>query len=350
MKNMNSFKLLSAVAVASLLSGCGGGKMVKSSSGGSRPQWVEGESPKWPRAGYVLGVGSGDDEGSAADRARGEISRVFSAAVSVDTTVDESETNLTQGGKTNSSFSQLVAQKVQTASKKMLEGVEIVERWKDSSTGRYYALATLDKAKAMSAVEEKTQALDGEAAQWKTALDAANDKFARAKAAAKLSALLKGRLELESDRRVLGGGAFPSTVDFTAAKTAAIRALAALDVVVAATGDGSAEIETGVVAGLAAAGLTAKRGNPGDKGDLVVEAATATEPQTGGDDRWKWSRANATITLKDGREDKAFARFDATDRQASADAREARRRALAGLAKTAAEKVTAAITEFFQNQ
>ncbi len=350
MKNM----IIMLAAAFPLLAGCAGGGATSpkssSSAGGPRPQWVEGESPRWPRAANVLGVGSGDDEESAGDRARGEISRVFASNVSDDTTVDESEANLTAGGRTTTSFSQLVAQKVQTASKKMLEGVEIAERWKDASTGRYYALAVLNKGKALSAVTEKTAALDADAAQWKGNLDAASDKFGRAKAAAKLAALLKGRLDLENDRRVLGGGTMASTVDVSAAKAAAAKALAALDVVVASTGDGADELETGIVSGLVATGLMAKRGNPGDKGDIVVESQSATAPVTGGDERWKWSRATATVTLKDGREDKTFSRFDVSERQASADAGEARRRAVAALAKKASAKLADAINEFFQNQ
>ncbi len=351
MKNMNSL-VLCAVAVA-LMSACvgGGGTAAKSSSGGQRPNWVEGESGKWPRAAYVTGVGSADDENGAADRARAEISRVFSSDVSVDTKLDESESSVNQGGRTTTSFSQQVAQNVRTISKKMLEGVEIVERWRDAASTRYYALAVLNKGKAMSAVTEKTSALDADAALWKTRMDAATDKFERAKAAAKLSVLLKGRYELENDRRVLGGGALPSTVDVASSKAAAATALADLDVVVIATGDHADELETGIVTGLAASGLTAKRGNPGDKGDLVVESKSAAQTmEPGGDERWKWSRGTATVSLKDGREDKIFSRFDVSDRQASADAGEARRRAAAGIAKKTADKVAAAIADFFQNQ
>jgi len=346
MKNMTL--LLVAAAVLSF-SACAGGSR-KSSSGGSRPAWVENESPKWPRSQYVTGVGSADDEEGAADRARGEISRVFSSAVSVDTTLDESESNVNQGGKTVSSFSQQVAQNVKTASKKMLEGVEITERWKDGATSRYYALATLNKSKAMAAVAEKTLALDADASQWKTRLDAATEKFERAKAAAKLSVLLKGRLDLENDRRVLGGGLLASSVDVSAAKAAAAKALANLDVVVIATGDHSDEIETGIVTGLVASGLMAKRGAAGDKGDIVVESKSGAAAVEGGDERWKWSRGTAVVTLKDGREDKTFSRFDVSERSASADAGEARRRSAAGLAKKTAEKVTLAIAEFFENQ
>ena len=85
-------KNMTWLAAVLLLSSCaGGGIGPKSSSGAPRPAWVEGESPKWTRAANVLGVGSADDEEGAADRARGEISRVFVSNVSVDSTVDESE-------------------------------------------------------------------------------------------------------------------------------------------------------------------------------------------------------------------------------------------------------------------
>ncbi|MCM2305610.1 MAG: hypothetical protein NDJ72_12980, partial [Elusimicrobia bacterium] len=131
---------------------------------------------------------------------------------------------------------------------------------------------------------------------------------------------------------------------------AAAKALEALDVVVIATGDHAEELETGIVTGLVASGLMAKRGSAGDKGDLVVESGSGAQTVEGGDARWKWSRATATVTLKDGREDKTFARFDVSERQASADAGEARRRAAAALAKKAAEKTAAAISAFFENQ
>lgn len=349
---MTKKPLLLLACLASMLSACAGGgrKGVSTSSGGPRPAWVEGESPRWPRARFILGVGSGDDENAAADRARGEVARVFSADVSVDTNVDETESNLTQGGKTATTFSQTVAQQVRTVAKKALEGSDVVERWKDPATGRYYALAALAKDKALLAVTEKLDSLDGEAASWKAKLDAASDRFEKAKAAAKLSALLKARGGLEAEHRVLGGGKAESRLDSGAARSAAAAALAALNVTVASEGDGAKEIVTGVVGGLNAAGLTAKPAVAGATADLLAEADVTVEPGSGGDDRWKWSRATATVTLKEGREGKVFTRFEAAERQASADPGEARRRALAALSKKVAAQTEAAIRAFFENQ
>lgn len=339
--------LLPLLALA--LGGCAAGRGPRAVSGGPRPSWVESESPKWPRSRFVIGVGSADEPSAADERARAEIARVFSAEVTADTGTDETETNLTADGKTKSSFAQTVSQSVRTVAKKALEGSNIVERWKDPE-GRYHSLAALPKAEALLAVTDKLHALDGEAASYKSRLDAAADRFDKAKAAAKLAALLKARAGLEADHRVLGGGKAETDLDAGAAKSAAAAALAALNVVVTAEGEGSGELTTGLVTGLAASGLSAKPGAAGGAADLLAEADVSVAPESRGDPKWKWSRAAATVSLKEGREGKTFARFELSERQASADAGEARRRALSELGKKAAARVQAAVAEFFENQ
>ncbi|MDX6769570.1 MAG: LPP20 family lipoprotein [Elusimicrobiota bacterium] len=348
--NQNPLRLLPLLLLSLCACAGGGAKRGPSSAGGPRPAWVEGESPRWPRARFVLGVGSAEDEEAAADRARGEVARVFSSVVTVDTSADETESSLTQGGKTATTFSQTVAQQVRTVAKKALEGSDVVERWKDSATGRFYALAALPKDRALLAVTEKLQSLDGEAAAYKAKLDAAPDRFEKAKAAAKLSALLKARGELEAEHRVLGGGKAESALDAGAARSAAAAALAALSVIVGSEGDGAKEVVTGVVTGLNAAGLSAKPAAGGAAADLLADADVSVEPGSGGDERWKWSRAKAIVTLKEGREGKVFSRFEASERQASADPGEARRRALSALSKKVAAQTESAIRAFFENQ
>jgi hypothetical protein len=340
-------KLLLILPLA--LAACASGG-AKPSSGGPKPAWVEGESPRFPRSRFIVGVGSADDENAAAERARGEIARVFNADVTATTGTEESETSLTQDGKTKSTFAQHVSQQVQTVAKKALEGSDVVERWKDPASGRFYALAALPKAEALLAVTEKLHSLDEEASTYKAKLDAAGDRFEKAKAAAKLSALLKARAPLESEHRVLGGGPAESSLDAGAARSAAAAALAALNVVVSADGDGARELTTGLVAGLNASGLSAKPSASGGSADLLAESEVAVAPVAGGDPRWKWSRATATVSLKEGREGKVFSRFELAERQASADAGEARRRALKELSQKAADKVQAAVAEFFENQ
>jgi BMFP domain-containing protein YqiC len=341
-----------AFAALFLAAGCGSARKRTgpvSTIGGPRPQWADGESADFPRSSYITGVGSADEENTAAERARGEIAKVFSADVSVLDTSSESEANASANGKESHSWSNDVARKVRTATQKVLEGVDIVARWKDS-TGRYYALAALPKAQALLAVNEKSAEIDNEGARYKAALAAATDPFERAKAASKLLALSKAQAGLAADSRVLGGGPLNGVFDAASVRTAAAQALSALDVVVAVSGDGADAVQTAVVSGLNGVGLAAKSGAAGDKSDLTAAAQVSVSEQESGDRRWKRSRATATVSLQDGRAGKTFSTFDVSSREDATEAGEARRRALVTLSKETAAKVTAAINDFFANQ
>jgi hypothetical protein len=319
---------------------------------GSKPDWVEGPSAKYPRALYVVGVGLGDDRDSARDRARGEIARIFSSLVTVDTSLSETETNLKGTDGQSSNFSQTVSQNVRTASKKMLEGVEVVEEWKDEASKQHYALAVLERAKGRSALQERLADFDAQAQRWKAAMDAATEKLPRVKAAMKLLALLKARAEVNSELRVLDpeGKGQAGPLDEAALRPLAAKAVADLDVFVDASGSGAEAMETALVKSLNALGFEATAGSAPAATDILVESKVETKPVESADPRWKFARAAVTVSLKDSRTGKIFLRFDASDRQASADYNEAVRRALASLGRKVAPQVHDAVTDYFENQ
>lgn len=199
-----------------------------------KPDWVEGKSSKYPREAYLVGVGLADDRAGSEDRARGEISKIFTTVVSVNTSLNESETNVDQGGQKTGTFAQAISQSVQTASKKALEGVEVVENWQDEATRQHYALAVLERARAIAAVNDKISEFDRQAGEWKSQMDSASEKLPRIKAAMKLLALLRARAELNSELRVLdsSGKGTPSPYNEAEVKAQASKAVSELDVVV----------------------------------------------------------------------------------------------------------------------
>ena len=73
-----SISVFLAAACVSAAKDGGAGKLNKSSR---TPDWVEGSSSSYPSAAYIIGTGSADDMDTAKDRARGEISKVFSADI-----------------------------------------------------------------------------------------------------------------------------------------------------------------------------------------------------------------------------------------------------------------------------
>lgn len=316
-----------------------------------KPDWVDGPSGRYPRERYLVGVGIGDDRATSEDRARGEISKIFSTQVSVKTDLTESEANLKDGSGEKSSFSQSISQNVQTVSKKVLEGVELVENWRDPTAAQHYALAVLEKSKAIRVIEDKLDEIDKLAGEWKGSLESSTEKLPRVKAAMKLLAVLKARDGLNSDLRVLAGGA-GRALSFNEGeiRQQAGKALAELDVVVDMSGGRSDQVETGIVKGLGGFGIQSKAGGPADPSDIFVEGKVETKPMEGDGTPWKWARSNVTLSLKDGRTAKTFLQFDASDRQASKDYNEAVRRSHSALSLKIADQVRDAITAYFENQ
>ena len=315
-----------------------------------KPDWVDSQSVEYAQDRYITGVGAGDDRSVAQDRARAEISKVFSANVKVDTTLTESEINTGQGSTTRNSFSQSIAQNVKTLSEKVLEGVQVVEHWQDNASRVHYALAVLDRAKARAGVIEKLKEFDKQAQEWKDQLEKGGEKLARAKAGMRLMTLLKARADLNGELRVIeaAGRGLDSPLDEGAAKAAAAKAVSALDVAVDMSGQGSDEVETGLVRGLTALGLQAKVGAGRDP-DITVEGKMETASLPGDGSKWKWARSNVTVSVKDARTGKIVSRFDASDREASSSYEEAVRRSHVELAKRLSDKISEAVTSYFEN-
>jgi hypothetical protein len=269
----------------------------------------------------------------------------------VRTSVAESEQNLSKSGQNERNFSQAVSQNVLTASRKVLEGVDIVETWHDKATAKHYALAVLQRAKGSLALKDKIADFDKQILQWKKSLDQASGRLERVKCAMKLLALVKARTELNAELRVLdsGGQGASSPLDEAALRSQAAKALADLDVLVDVAGAKADAVETGIVQALNSFGLEAKTGGSVEA-DIHIQAQVQVQPMKADSSGWKWARSAVTVSLKDVRTSKTFLRFDASERQASSDYDEALRRSFAALAKKTAQKISEGIASYFENQ
>lgn len=307
-----------------------------------KPDWIDGSSMEYPNDQYITGVGVADDRASAEDRARAEIAKVFEANVSVNESVNASESN--------NQFSQTVAQDVKTVSNKALEGVQLPEHWQDGTTRVYYTLAVLDRAKAKAALADKLADLDKQSQQWKDQLESGSDKLAKAKAGMRLLTLLKAREGLNSEMRVIDPSGHGVDAPFDAAKVRpeAAKAVGALDVSVRLSGADSGEVETALIKSLGAFGLQSRVGD-GKNDDIAVTGKIETQPMQGDGSAWKWARSTATVSLKDARTGKIVSQFDASDREASADYGEAARRSRVELANKLAQQASSAVTDYFEN-
>ena len=316
-----------------------------------RPDWIDGAGTEYPRARFLTGIGIADDQAAAMERARGEIARIFSTQVRMNTMVNSSEQNTSQQGKAASSYSQDVVQAVRSTSQKVLEGTEIAGTWRDKATGQYYALAILERSKALAAISGKMDDIDAQARGLSAGLSSETEKLAKIKNAIKLTALLKGREKLEADIRVLNPSAgAQGDFDVNEARNSAQKALSSLDVTVVMPAENSARVRAAVIKTLNAMGIDAKTG--GGNADISVECAVelTSVPDLDPQSRWRWSRGSAAVALKDVKTSKVFLNFEASSKEASSTDAEARAKTEESLGQKIGAEISRGITSYFENQ
>ena len=325
------------------------GAQVKAS--GRRPDWVDGNSTAWPRGRYLTGVGRGEDPTSAEGRARGEIARVFSTQVTARTSSQSSETVTgRKGDQPQSSFSSTVASQVEEVSQRVLEGVEIVERWQDPAERTSYALAALERQKGAAAVLSRLAPFDAQLSQWNAELQSATTRLGRVKAGRRLLSLLDSRRALEADLRILEAPPSPPGVDEAKIRQQAAQALGELTCAISFSGPGAHEVETAVIKALAEVGIHAATGPISGPVDVAIEGKASVTPVESSDPRWKFVRSSVSLVGRDDAAGRVFVQFDLADKGSAADAETAQRRSLANLASQVAGRLSAGISSYFENQ
>ena len=315
--------MLPSIAVAVLIAAAG------------KPDWIERESHRWPRATYLTGVGSADERGVAEDRARAEIARVFTARVSSALTATTSESTTRTGSATAIADRTAVTEETRSTTDKVLEGVEIAETWQDPQTQKVYALAVLERAQAAKRLDARLEEIEQGARPLRARL-AEEDKAVALAAALRLLRLEQDRRAVEKDLHIVEPDrpAHPSPPE-----AAARELLAKLSVRLTITGDDHGLVKTALGSALGTLGLSlaAAAARP----DLVGDA-TISRQDLGVRDGWHWSRATVAVVLRDAATSRVVVQLTETARDASRVEGESERRALAKVSEKLRTKVPAA--------
>lgn len=353
-----SYKCFAAIPLAFLMASCGSaghkpGRAAAMPVPAARPAWIDGAAAEYPGGQFITGVASSDDLAAAKDRARGEISKVFTTLITMNTAVNSSEYSSESQGKTETSSAQNITQNVRAVSSKNLEGVEIARTWRDNATGLYYALAVLERSKALAALEDKTRELDAQGRDAETQLAAAAEKLQKAKHALKLLGILKTREALVADMRVLDPAGVPAPgLDVNAARRAAAKALSGLDVALVMSAENSGPVAAAVIKTLNGLGIEAKTSASAAGADIAAECSVElyAVPDPDQQSRWKWCRGTASVELKDPKTSRIFLNFDASVKEAAPTPAEARLKAETALGKKIGPEILRGITTYLEGR
>lgn len=128
--------------------------------GALKPSWVDGMSSDYPPAQYLTGVGQGQSRATADDQAYAALARIFTAQISAQSKDWESYLVVEQRGHSRDERRLTLEHVTQVSTDKMLENVSIIDRWYDSNTATFYALAGLHRRQAETALLERMAELD----------------------------------------------------------------------------------------------------------------------------------------------------------------------------------------------
>jgi hypothetical protein len=128
--------------------------------GHAKPDWIDGVSAAYPSGQYLVGVGQAESRAAAEDRAYAAVARIFKAEVSAQAKDWESYLVIEQRGQTSAERRLTLDNLTRVSTDKVLENVQIVDRWVDVPKGLHYALAGMHRPQAETSFMERITDLD----------------------------------------------------------------------------------------------------------------------------------------------------------------------------------------------
>lgn len=186
-------KQTTALLLAILLGGC--------ASADSKPDWLNGESERYPHNEYLIGSGSGDDAAIAKDRARAEIAKVFE--VTVRARSSSKERVRFNSADNSETIEADLSQSLSSESNRIISGIEIADLWYDDDLNIHHALAILKRSKARRSLRQQIQSLDEATERYLGAADNESEALVGIALAANAIELQKQRADLQKSLRVV---------------------------------------------------------------------------------------------------------------------------------------------------
>lgn len=129
-------------------------------SQGKSPAWVQDPSSHYPADTFLVGLGRGDSNEAAVERAYGAVAKIFKAEVSLQSKDWESFLLFENRGTSQTERRLTLDQVTRVSTDKVLENAKVLETWQDRAKGVHYALAGINRAQAGTALAERIADLD----------------------------------------------------------------------------------------------------------------------------------------------------------------------------------------------
>jgi len=245
-------RIMMTVMTLAALSGCAwfGGQ--------PKPDWIDAVSAAYPSGQYLVGVGQAESRAVAEDRAYAAVARIFKAEVSAQAKDWESYLVIEQRGQSSAERRLTLDNLTRVSTDKVLENVEIVDRWVDVSKGLHYALAGMHRHQAETSFMERIVELDRSIGDDVQEFQRASDKLARVRALRRAARSLVLRETYNTDLRVIRPSGQGTAAAYRVSElTHELEQFLAANLVlaVAVTGDQAEPAQRALIEGLLKEGL-----------------------------------------------------------------------------------------------
>jgi LPP20 lipoprotein len=171
--------------------------------GQQKPDWIDGVSDDYPSGEYLVGVGQAESRAAAEDRAYAAVARIFKAEVSAQAKDWESYLVIEQRGQSSAERRLTLDNLTRVSTDKVLENVQIVDRWVDVYKGLHYALAGMHRPQAETSFMERIAELDRSISDDVGETQRTIDKLAKVRALRRTVRNLVLRETYNADLRVI---------------------------------------------------------------------------------------------------------------------------------------------------
>jgi hypothetical protein len=156
------------------------------------PDWVTGQSAKYPDSRFLVGRGQADGQEDARNRARADLAKIFQVAVAAETKDVTEFASTTESGGQARTESQ-VRRSIVTRTDQIVRGIQISEIWQDPATRSHHALATLPRLQASVGLREEIERLDAATRGYVAQARNSQDLLAQVAAASRALEAQRGR-------------------------------------------------------------------------------------------------------------------------------------------------------------
>ncbi|MDR1123607.1 MAG: hypothetical protein LBL61_03200 [Elusimicrobiota bacterium] len=225
-----------------------------------------------------------------------------------------------------------------------------VQWWKDKPSGKYFAIAALERAGAQQTMQPFYVPVDGKLAALMLRVNGGQDKFVRVKDAMQMQPLLTQRAALDAEYRLL---AFDSSAydeeKLYAFRSAFNQAFYDIKINCVLTGTDDDAVKTAIIDGLNGMGFAVGEDLPAYDMQLSINTkVTKTSSKT--TEGLYWADSTATVSLKDMRTGGIFATFSKFGRDGSGRPEEARRRSMIAVGADSVPVIKHKLLEYIERK